>query len=52
MSQQQEIWNLFFQKLEKERKDIRVEYSAKKFIMESKEMTRIGWNGREIRNGK
>lgn len=46
------IWKGFFDKLERERgKQIRISKSAKKYVLEDKEMTNIPWNGREIRNG-
>ncbi|ROW03607.1 hypothetical protein VPNG_07168 [Cytospora leucostoma] len=45
------IWNQFFQKLENERgEDIKITESARDFVLESKRMTSIQWNGREIRN--
>lgn len=47
------IWNQFFQKLEDERgEDIKISESARDYVLESKKMTSIEWNGREIRNGK
>ncbi|KAL1851352.1 hypothetical protein Daus18300_012598 [Diaporthe australafricana] len=46
-----QIWEGFFEKLEKERgNQIRISKSAKKYVLEDKEMTGIPWNGREIRN--
>lgn len=47
------IWNQFFQKLENERgEDMKIAESARDFVLESKKMNSIQWNGREIRNGK
>ncbi|KAK8054425.1 hypothetical protein PG996_013726 [Apiospora saccharicola] len=45
------IWNQFFDKLKRERgRYIEISREAKKYVLNSKEMTRIKWNGREIRN--
>lgn len=47
------IWNQFFDKLEAEREgDIKIAESARDYVLESKKMTEIEWNGREIRNGE
>lgn len=47
------IWNQFFDKLKRERgKFIEITREAKKYVLESPEMTNIPWNGREIRNSK
>lgn len=47
-----EVWNNFFRKLENEREDsIRITIAAKEYATESKDLRRLKWNGREIRNG-
>lgn len=51
--EQDRIWKQFFNKLEKERrKDMRIDRSAWKYIFENKDLRKIEWNGRQIRNGK
>jgi SpoVK/Ycf46/Vps4 family AAA+-type ATPase len=46
------IWQTFIDKLHKERTGhLRVHIGAKEYI-EGKEVTRLKWNGREIRNGE
>ncbi|KAI0126481.1 P-loop containing nucleoside triphosphate hydrolase protein [Xylariales sp. AK1849] len=44
------IWKQFFTKLETDKRGIRIRPSAKKYVLENPDMTKIGWNGREIRN--
>jgi hypothetical protein len=44
------IWNQFFDKLESDKRGIRVRKSARTYVLEDQDMTKIGWNGREIRN--
>ncbi|KAK6857300.1 hypothetical protein PG995_007487 [Apiospora arundinis] len=45
------IWNQFFEKLKRERgKFIEISREAKKYVLNSPEMTSVPWNGREIRN--
>ncbi|KAG6358093.1 hypothetical protein INS49_013977 [Diaporthe citri] len=49
--EQDRIWTQFFKKLEKERrKDTRIDRSAWKYVFESKDLRKIEWNGRQIRN--
>ncbi|KAK8081104.1 ATPase [Apiospora hydei] len=49
--QRKRIWEQFFDKLERERKEsIIVESRAKHFVLNDSEMRKIPWNGREIRN--
>lgn len=51
--QRKQIWKQFFDKLERERKDvIIVESRAKHFVLNDSAMRKVPWNGREIRNGK
>ncbi|KAI9664612.1 MAG: hypothetical protein M1821_006058 [Bathelium mastoideum] len=47
----EEIWQGFFEKLEREReKTMRIQYSTKEYINEAKAVKAVSWNGREIRN--
>lgn len=47
-----EVWESFFQKLEREREgEIRVHNNTRAYVEESKELKELRWNGREIRNG-
>ena len=47
-----EVWESFFQKLEREREgEIRVHNNTRAYVEESKELKQLQWNGREIRNG-
>lgn len=47
------IWNQFFDKLEGERgSTIKIDNSARRYVLENKKMAEMKWNGREIRNGK
>lgn len=49
----QKIWNQFFDKLQKERgSTMKIENSARRYVLENKKMVEMKWNGREIRNGK
>lgn len=51
--EQDRIWAQFFTKLEKERrKDIRIHHSAREYISGNKDLRKIEWNGRQIRNGE
>ena len=51
--QRKQIWKQFFDKLKRERgKVIDISKQAKRFVLEDPEMTKIPWNGREIRNCK
>lgn len=46
------IWTQFFNKLQAERgKYITISRKAKRYVLEDEEVTKIPWNGREIRNG-
>ncbi|KAF5849405.1 hypothetical protein GGP41_006349 [Bipolaris sorokiniana] len=46
-----EVWESFFQKLEREREgEIRVHNNTRAYIEECKELKALQWNGREIRN--
>lgn len=47
--QRQQIWDTYFAKLEKDRKDIVISESARSYVESLKTLT---WNGREIRNGE
>lgn len=49
--QRAQIWDTFFNKLEKERESIKFTQRTVDYAKESKEMQSLGWNGREIRNG-
>ncbi|KAI1844808.1 hypothetical protein JX266_009036 [Neoarthrinium moseri] len=44
------IWNQFFDKLESDKRGIRVRKSARTYVLEDADMRGVGWNGREIRN--
>ncbi|KAG6356461.1 hypothetical protein INS49_015849 [Diaporthe citri] len=45
------IWTQFFNKLQAERgKYITISRKAKRYVLEDEEVTKIPWNGREIRN--
>ncbi|KAI0850005.1 hypothetical protein F5Y00DRAFT_268766 [Daldinia vernicosa] len=45
------IWNQFFDKLEAERgKTMRIDNSARRYVLEDPKIANIKWNGREIRN--
>lgn len=47
------IWSQFFNKLQTERcKYITISRKAKRYVLEDEEVTKVPWNGREIRNGK
>ena len=46
-----QIWDIFFNKLERERENIKVTQRILDYAKESDEMKGLGWNGREIRNG-
>ncbi|CAD6593811.1 MAG: hypothetical protein ASARMPREDX12_007682 [Alectoria sarmentosa] len=48
--QRGQIWNIFFNKLERERENIKFTQRTVDYARESKEMQNLGWNGREIRN--
>ncbi|KAK2605645.1 hypothetical protein N8I77_008469 [Diaporthe amygdali] len=46
------IWLQFFNKLQTERgRYITISRRAKRYVLEDGEVTKIPWNGREIRNG-
>lgn len=46
------IWNQFFAKLEDEKgEEIKILRSARSYVLEDPSVTRVPWNGREIRNG-
>jgi len=45
-----EIWNNHFESLEERRKDIDFKRSKLDDLLESKAMTKLDWNGRQIRN--
>lgn len=46
------IWTQFFNKLQAERgRYITVSRKARRYVLEDEEVTKIPWNGREIRNG-
>ncbi|KAK6839088.1 hypothetical protein PG987_004954 [Apiospora arundinis] len=45
------IWKQFFAKLEDERTDIMVTGRARSYVLNDPEITKVKWNGREIRNG-
>ncbi|KAL8393630.1 hypothetical protein RB595_003388 [Gaeumannomyces hyphopodioides] len=45
------IWNQFFDKLEDEKgEEIKILRSARRYVLEDPDITRVPWNGREIRN--
>ena len=49
--QRSQIWDIFFNKLEAENKNFRVQYRTVEFAKQSAAMKELEWNGREIRNG-
>ena len=49
--QRGQIWDIFFNKLEREKGNINFTQRTIEYAKESKEMESLGWNGREIRNG-
>lgn len=49
---QMSIWEGFFEKLEEERRDLVISQRAKTFVLTDEKFKQMGWNGREIRNGK
>ena len=49
--QRGQIWDIFFNKLEREKENIKFTQRTVDYAKESKEMQSLGWNGREIRNG-
>ena len=46
-----QIWEIFFNKLEREKENIKFTQRTVDYAKESKEVQSLGWNGREIRNG-
>ena len=46
-----QIWDIFFNKLEREKENIKFTQRTVDYAKESKEIQSLGWNGREIRNG-
>lgn len=50
--QRMEVWETFFNKLEREREEtMRIHLQTRDYIEESPELRQLQWNGREIRNG-
>ena len=47
----EKIWEVFVEKFEEERRDIRINWTAKEYLR-SDEVLSKNWNGREIRNGE
>lgn len=45
------IWEQFFDKLTDERHDFVVTRRAKSYVLEDEVISKMQWNGREIRNG-
>lgn len=45
------IWEQFFDKLTDERDDFTVTRRAKSYVLEDEIISKMEWNGREIRNG-
>lgn len=45
------IWEQFFDKLTDERNDFVVTRRAKSYVLEDEVISKMQWNGREIRNG-
>ncbi|KAI0108998.1 hypothetical protein GGR51DRAFT_513990 [Nemania sp. FL0031] len=44
------IWRQFFNKLSEDRQDVTVTSRAKRYVLEDETVTKLEWNGREIRN--
>jgi hypothetical protein len=52
-AERERIWAQFFDKLQRERgKYIEISRAAKRYVLKDPEMTKIPWNGREIRNSE
>lgn len=52
-SYRRKIWNQFFDKLQNDRGSMmKIENSARRYVLDDKRMMDMKWNGREIRNGK
>ena len=51
-NQRGQIWDIFFNRLEKEKDTITFSDRTVEYAKTSKDMQDLGWNGREIRNGK
>ena len=51
-TQRGQIWDIFFNKLEKERETITFSDRTVEYAKSNNEMQELGWNGREIRNGR
>jgi len=49
--QREQIWKVFVEKFQDERRDIRINWTAKEYLRSDEVLDR-NWNGREIRNGK
>lgn len=45
------IWSHFFDKLDDEREDFKTTQRAKDYVLRDGEISKMEWNGREIRNG-
>jgi len=50
--ERKQIWTQFFGKLEDEREDFKITRRAKDYVLVDGEISKMKWNGREIRNGK
>lgn len=51
--QRDQLWNNVFDKLEDDREStMRITESAREYVTSSVDLKGLGWNGREIRNGK
>ncbi|KAI1363289.1 hypothetical protein F5Y08DRAFT_354458 [Xylaria arbuscula] len=49
-SEKAKIWKQFFKKLSEDRQDMIVKARAKRYVLEEESLTKLDWNGREIRN--
>ncbi|KAI1337703.1 hypothetical protein F5Y15DRAFT_408041 [Xylariaceae sp. FL0016] len=48
--ERRKIWEQFFDKLTRERKDITVPRKTRRYVLDTSDMKKLEWNGREIRN--
>lgn len=52
LEDRRKIWEQFFDKLEEERDDFVIASRAKDYVLADEVISKVEWNGREIRNSK
>lgn len=52
LEERRKIWQQFFDKLEEERDDFVIASRAKDYVLEDEMISKVEWNGREIRNSR